>query len=51
MNKYNIGDKVKRVKKVLTVDTVQFSNYARKYIYTFENYHLWAYENEIMPIE
>lgn len=47
--KYKVGDKVLNGKKVLIVESVKFGNYSKKYYYTFVNYHLWAYENEIKP--
>lgn len=49
MNKYNVGDIIylKGRKRKLVVESVKYSNYSNKYIYTFVEYPYWAYENEI----
>ena len=49
--KYQVGDKVLKGKKLLTIESVKYGSYSNKYYYTFENYHLWAYENEIKPYQ
>ena len=46
-SKFKVGDKVLKGKKVLIVERIYWSKIRNKFYYSFKNYHLWFYENEI----
>ena len=48
-NKYNIGDKVVKGKKVLIVKEIFFTKRLNEYYYTFEKYPYFEYEHSLKP--